>query len=113
MCCKKLLLVKSEILGLLVNTFTADDKYSRHNIDNFSEQVEMQLSQNLKSFSGFFIKFQKSTSNCDYFEEKDGSHSLSISQIIHFGKRWLLKRLKCPFSGNASPVIVLTCPQHC
>ena len=36
---KTSLLVRSEILGLFVNTFTADDKYSCHNREKFLEPV--------------------------------------------------------------------------
>ena len=32
--------------------------------------------------SGFFIKFLKSTLNLEYFQKKDQSHSLSITEII-------------------------------
>ena len=38
----------------------------------------------LKTFSGFFIAFLKSTLNLKYFERKDHSHSLSITEIINF-----------------------------
>ena len=35
-----------------------------------------------KTFSLIFIAFLKSTSNSQYFEKQDGSHSLIISKII-------------------------------
>ena len=38
-------LVWSDILGLFVNTLTADNKYSRCNVLNFEEQVQTPLSQ--------------------------------------------------------------------
>ena len=38
-------LVWSDILGLFVNTWTADNKYSRCNVHNFAQQAQMQLSQ--------------------------------------------------------------------
>ena len=34
-----------------------------------------------KNFSPFFIRSLKSTLNLEYFEEKDESHSLSITEI--------------------------------
>ena len=70
LCWKKLLLVRLEILGQFVNTLTANAKYSLHNKRNFQQQIEMQLSQKLKTFSGFFIAFLKSTSNSEYFEKR-------------------------------------------
>ena len=42
----------------------------------------MQISQKPKTFSGFFIAAMKSTLNSEYFEKKDQSHSLSITEII-------------------------------
>ena len=38
------LLVRSGILALLVNTLTADNKYSRHNGENFPQPIQMQFS---------------------------------------------------------------------
>ena len=43
----------------------------------------MQTSLKLKACSGFFIPFLKSTLNLEYFEKKDKSHSLSITEIIN------------------------------
>ena len=79
---KKLILVRSEILGRFVNKFTSDNKYSRHNKENFLCQIQMQLSETPKTFSQFFIPFLKSTPNSDSFEKKGESPSLSISEII-------------------------------
>ena len=42
----------------------------------------MQISQKPKTFSGFFIASMKSRLNSEYFETKDQSHSLSITEII-------------------------------
>ena len=35
------LFVKSEILGLFVNTLTADDKYSLQNSENLTQPIQM------------------------------------------------------------------------
>ena len=43
----------------------------------------MQTSPKLKTCSRFFIAFLKSTLNLEYFETKDQSHSLSITEIIN------------------------------
>ena len=67
---KNLLLVRSEILGPFVNTLTADVKYSRHDRENFPQQMQMQISQKRNTFSLFFIAFHTSTSNSEYFEKK-------------------------------------------
>ena len=42
----------------------------------------MPISPKPKTFSIFFIASMKSTLNSEYFEKKDQSHSLSITEII-------------------------------
>ena len=42
----------------------------------------MQISPKPKTFSLFFIASMKSTLNSEYFDKKDPSHSLSITEII-------------------------------
>ena len=42
----------------------------------------MQISATPKTFSEFFIASMKSTLNSEYFEKKDQSQSLSITEII-------------------------------
>ena len=42
----------------------------------------MQISPKPKTFSLFFIGSMKSRLNSEYFEKKDQSHSLSITEII-------------------------------
>ena len=42
----------------------------------------MQISTKSETFSGFFIASIKSTLNSQYFENKDQSQSLSITEII-------------------------------
>ena len=75
-------LVRSKILGLFVNTLTAEYTYSRRNIRIFMQKVQTLLSLKQKTFSGFFIAFRKSTWNGEHFEKKGESSSLSISEII-------------------------------
>ena len=75
-------LVRSKILGLFVNTLTAESTYSRRNMQTLTQQVQTPLSLKQKTFSGFFIAFLKSTWNGEHFEKKRESSSLSISEII-------------------------------
>ena len=51
---EKSALVWSEILRLFVNTFTADNKYSRCNVHHFAQQVQTPLSQKQKTFVDFY-----------------------------------------------------------
>ena len=79
---KKSVLVRSKILGLFVNTLTAEYTYSRRNMQTLTQQVQTPLSLKQKTFSGFLIAFLKSTWNGEHFQEKGESSSLSISEII-------------------------------
>ena len=48
---EKVSLVDMQILGLLVNTFTTDEKYLVLNRKNLTISIEMELSQKKKTFS--------------------------------------------------------------
>ena len=72
---------------MVVNTLTADDKYSLLNKDNLTQPTPMLLSQKRKAFSEFFIAFSKCALNFEYFQKKDDPHSSFISEITHSGKR--------------------------
>ena len=60
---------------------TAVYYYFRENLENLLHQVQTQISLKQKTFSLFFIALMKSTLNLEYFEKKDQSHSLSITEI--------------------------------
>ena len=74
---------RSEILTLFVSTLTTDDKYSRRNMLNFTQQFEAPLSQKQDTFSGFFIAFPKYELNLEHLEKKGEYPSLVISRIIN------------------------------
>ena len=61
---------------------TTDDKYSRLNMMNFTQQLEAPLSQRQKIFSGSFLPFLKCALNLEDFEKKDEYSSLVISKVI-------------------------------
>ena len=61
---------------------TTDDKYSRRNMLNFSQQFEAPLSQKQNTFSGFFIAFLKYALNLEHFEKKDEYPGSVISKAI-------------------------------
>ena len=73
---------KFEILGLIVNRLTADDKYSRRNIQNLTQELQTTISQKQKTFSGIFIIYLKSITNSEAFAKKVESASLSICEIF-------------------------------
>ena len=55
--------------------------YSRQNMQNFPQQLQTQLSQKRKVFSGFFIAFLKCAASLEDFERKVQPPSLSILEI--------------------------------
>ena len=79
---KKSALVWSEIVRLFVDMLTADNKYSRCNVHNFTQQVQTPLFQKQQSFCGFFIAFLKCARNLEHFEKKDEYPSLIISEMM-------------------------------
>ena len=76
-----MVVVRAEVLGQFVNTMTAVYNYFCWNLENLRQQVQTLISQKVKTFSLFFIASLKSTLNLEYFEKKDQSHSLSITEI--------------------------------
>ena len=78
---KKSLLFTCQILGLLLNTLAADEKYPVLNRDNLTIPIQMQLSQKNKIFSQLFAAFSKSTLNFKYFERKYDPQSICVSEI--------------------------------
>ena len=58
------------MLGLFVNTFTADDRYSRHNSENFPQKTQMILSQKEKNFSQFPLRLKNLHQILSIFKKK-------------------------------------------
>ena len=61
MICKISPLFKFEILGMFGNTLTANDKYPVWNWENLQFPIQMQLSQNQKTFLQFILPFMESS----------------------------------------------------
>ena len=74
-------------LRLFVNTMRAVDNSSLRNRHNLMQPIHMQLSQKLKTFSGFFKVFSKSRLNFEYFQKKDDARSVFISMTKACEKR--------------------------
>ena len=75
---KMSLLVRSEILRHFLNILFANDKYSRHKMENLMQVILMQISQKLKTFCGILFAFSKTTLNLPYFAKKSEPHTLSV-----------------------------------
>ena len=67
---KKSLLVIHKIQRLFVNTLTANNKHSVLNRDILAQRIQMQLSQQQKTFSELFFAFLKSKFNYKHFPKK-------------------------------------------
>ena len=78
---KNSLLLRCKILGLLVNTLAADEKYLVLHIDNLRIPIQMQLSHKQKTFSQFVAAFLKSIWILERFGKKDNPHSFWVSEI--------------------------------
>ena len=75
-------IVGSEILTLFVNTLTTDDKYSRRNMLNFTQQLEAPYLKNKRLFLDFLMAFLKRVLNLEHLQKKDEYPSRVISRII-------------------------------
>ena len=64
-------LVSLKILTLFVNILTTDDKNSRRNMLNLTQQLEPPLSEKQKTFSLIFLAFLKGALNLEHLEKKD------------------------------------------
>ena len=64
-----------EILVVFVNTLTADGKYPVQYCHNLQLPIQMQLSDNGKTFFEFFLPFLESTSNFKDLQKKDDGYS--------------------------------------
>ena len=60
---------------------TAVYNYFRWNLENLPQQVQTKMSLKSKTFSWFFIALMKFTLNWQYFEKRDQSYNLSITEI--------------------------------
>ena len=79
---KKIFLIKSQILGLLVNTLTVNCEYSRSNRDNLPLPTQITLSKKEYTFCdiffcifGIYMKFRMTY-------RKYEPHQSSISEVI-------------------------------
>ena len=79
-------LLRSQILGIFGNTFTAGRMYSCHTWDKLQQQVQTLLSHKRRIFSAILFAFLESTQNFIHFEQKGQLHSLYILEVIDTDK---------------------------
>ena len=66
---------------------SAVDKCSLPKRDNLMQSIHLELSEKLKTFSEFFLPFDKSSLNFEHFQKKDEAHSLFICGATACEKR--------------------------
>ena len=74
-------LLNFEVLGVFVNTLTADENYPFGESGDLQSPIEMQLYWKQKTFSEFFVPFMESPWNFKNFHKKGNRHSERISEI--------------------------------
>ena len=109
---KKLLFLRCQVLGLLVNTVGANEKNPVLNRENLMIPIQMQLSRTQKTFSEFFAKFLKPKINF-----KDVKKNITLIDFV-FPKLPATKTrsdkcLKSRVSENPSTSNMVNVPQHC
>ena len=110
--CKKSLLLTCQILGLLVNTLAADEKYPVLNTDNLTIPIQMQLSQKEKTFSEFFVHFWNLSEILNAFKKKRTLRAFVFPKFPT-PKSWSDKCLKSLVSEDASKNKMVNAPKHC
>ena len=80
--------MRSEILGLLVNTLTASYEYSRSNIENLPLPIQFKLSKKPLILYGIFYVFFESTLNFQCSAKHNEPDRSSISEVID-SKIWI------------------------
>ena len=68
-------LLKFENIGVFLNTWTADYKYSVPDCENLQFLIQMKLSSKPKTFTELFLQLIESKSNFKHFQKKDDRHS--------------------------------------
>ena len=79
---KNSLLLTCQILGLLLNTLTADEKYLVLHRDNSRIRIQMEFSKKQKSFSDFLGAILKSWLNFKHFKKKYDPHRFCILEVL-------------------------------
>ena len=109
---KKSLFLTCQILGLLVNTLAADEKYPVLNTDNLTIPIQMQLSQKEKTFSEFFVHFWNLSEILNAFKKKRTLRAFVFPKFPT-PKSWSDKCLKSLVSEDASKNKMVNAPKHC
>ena len=69
-----------KIIRLFVKTLAVNDKHYVLNRDNLRQAIQMLLSKEQNTFSGFIFAFLKSILNFKHLRKKDDPRSLRVSR---------------------------------
>ena len=108
---KKTLLLTCQILGLLVSTLAANEKYPVLNRDNSKIPIQMQLSHKQKFFSAFSAALLKFSWNYERFQKNRTLPAFLFPKLRSL-KRWSDKSLKSPVSEDPSTSNMVNVPKH-
>ena len=84
---KTSLIVRSEALGLLINTLTAGEKYSRHHSKKFLQPSQMPAFKKPKKNLKFSLQFLNLHQVLNIFDRKDNLRASVFAKIIGSEKR--------------------------
>ena len=105
------LLLTCQILGLLVNSFAANEKYPILNRDKLTIPIQMQSSGKEKAFSQFLAAFFKSRLIFQHLRKKLTLIAF-VFMNVRTAKTWLDKYLKSSLSEDLSTSSMENVPIH-
>ena len=108
---KNSLLLTCQILGLLVNSFSADEEYPILNRDKLTIPIQLQLSEKEKTFSQFLAAFLKSRLIFQDLKKKLTLLAFALLNV-RTAKTWLDKYLKSPLSDDLSTSSMVNVPNY-
>ena len=97
---KTSLWIRSKMVGLFLNTSTADHMYSAHTSEKIQQQVQTQLSWNWKTIPHIAIPFLKSTWNSALLKKKDQLDRSNILEVTDSEKFAYLNAKKLFFQNT-------------
>ena len=109
---KNFLLLTCQILGLLVKTLAANEKYPLLNRNHLTIPIQMQLSHKEETFSLFSAPFLKSKWNFEHFEKKDAIIDFVILKLRTL-ETLSDKCLKSHVWENSLTSNMVNEPKHC
>ena len=105
--------LRAKILGLLVDTLTADDKYSRDYRENLTQPIQMELSKSPNFFLQVSLRFWELHKFLNILKKMMSLIVFETDQPHRDRKTRILKCLKGPFWEQLLAVNLLTGQKNC